>query len=248
MTALIEEWIPYLEKTYNLGGSPNRRYVAGHSSGGWTAMWLQVKKPEFFGGAWALAPDPIDFHHFQTVDLYAPNANMYVDEEGTSHPLARMGPRPVLFTKGFVAMDDVLKDGGQISSFEAVFGPKGDDGRPVKMFNRESGAVIPEVVEHWKQYDIRKYLESNWEDLSPKLEGKIYIIAGGLDTYYLDGAVIAMNEFFSSKDFDAMVRVIEGGDHSSMLRPNVLSEIDSVIADKLNLPNNQRKLPTPTND
>ena len=44
MTALISEFIPYLEKTFNVGGSSSHRYLAGHSSGGWTAMWLQVKK------------------------------------------------------------------------------------------------------------------------------------------------------------------------------------------------------------
>jgi hypothetical protein len=241
MTALLQEWIPYLENTYNLGGEADKRFLAGHSSGGWTAMWLQVNNPEFFGGAWALAPDPLDFHYFQTVDLYSDGANMFVDEDGTNRPIARSGVRPVLFAKDFIAMDDVLKDGGQISSFEAVFSPRGIDGRPVAMFDRETGAIIPEVVEYWKQYDIRKYLEDNWETLSPKLSGKINIIAGGLDTFYLEDAVIQLHAFFKEKDFDAMVRVIENGDHGSVFRTTVIREMDAFIAEKLALPNIQNK-------
>ena len=170
---------------------------------------------------------------------------MYVDSEGTDRPIARMGPKPVLFAKGFVAMDDVIKDGGQMGSFEAVFSPKGEDGRPVKMFNRETGAVIPEIVEHWKQYDIRKYLEDNWDSLSPKLEGKINIIAGGIDTFYLEDAVIALNDFFEEKKFDAMIRVIEGGDHGSVFRGHVIREMDEYIAKKLDLPNIQNKAGKP---
>lgn len=159
-----------------------------------------------------------------------------------------MGPRPVLFAKEFVAMDDVLKDGGQIGSFEAVFGQKGEDGRPARMFNRETGAVNSEVVEHWKKYDIRALLEDNWETLAPKLSGKINIIAGGMDTFYLEDAVISMDEFFKSKDFDAMIRVIENGDHGSVFRSTVIREIDDFIADKINLPNIQNKTNKPIDD
>lgn len=245
MDALIQEWIPYLEETYNLGGGEENRFLAGHSSGGWAAMWLQVQNPNYFGGAWALAPDPIDFHFFQTVDLYEDGANMFVDSHGVDRPIARSGEDPFLYANKFVAMDDVLKDGGQISSFEAVFSPRGEDDRPVQMFNRETGAVNSEVAEFWKRYDIRKYLEDNWETLAPKLSGKLNIVAGGLDTFYLEGAVISMQEFFEEKNFDAMIRVLEGGDHGSVFRATVVREMDEFIAQKLCLPNIQNKASKP---
>ena len=246
MTALMTEFIPYLEETYHLGGISDNRYLAGHSSGGWAALWLQIHNPDFFGGTWSMAPDDLDFHYFLTSDLYAENANIYVDSEGVQRPLARMGSTPVLFVKDFVAMDDVLKDGGQIGSFEAVFSPKGEDGRPMKMFDRETGAVFPEVFEHWKQYDIRSYLEQNWETLSPKLRGKINIIAGGLDTFYLEDAVIALQQFFEEKNFDASVRVIENGDHGSVFRAAVIREMDEFIANRIGLENFQQITVTPT--
>jgi len=245
MKALIEEFIPYLEETYNLGGSGELRFLSGHSSGGWSSLWLQIQNPDFFNGVWSLAPDPVDFHHFQTVDLYAEDANMYVDEEGNERPLARNGVTPVLFTRGFTAMDDVIKDGGQMGSFEWVFSPKGIDGRPIPMWNHKSGEVNSEVVEYWKMYDIRKYLEDNWEALAPKLENKINIIAAEYDTFYLEDAVIALNEFFEEKGFGALIRVIENGNHGSVFRTSVIREIDDYIAAKLQLTNYQNKKTTP---
>ena len=240
MTALISEFIPHLEKEYNLGGSASHRYLAGHSSGGWTAMWLLVKNPDFFGGAWPLAPDPIDFHYFQTLDVYAANANMYTDEDGNMRPLARNGTTPIIFAKNFIAMDDVIKDGGQMGSFEWVFSPRGEDGRPRKMFDRNTGAVIPEVAEHWKQYDIRHVLESNWDELSSKLAGKLHIIASEFDTFYLEEAVIKLQEFFNEKNFNASIQVIEGGDHGTVMRPRTIREMDETIALQLGLVNHQR--------
>ncbi len=37
---------------------------SGHSSGGWSSLWLQIEHPEVFGGVWSLAPDPVDFRDF----------------------------------------------------------------------------------------------------------------------------------------------------------------------------------------
>ena len=62
--ALITELIPHLEKKYRMDARPNGRFLTGHSSGGWAAMWIQVSHPEFFGGTWPTAPDPGDFRNF----------------------------------------------------------------------------------------------------------------------------------------------------------------------------------------
>jgi len=59
--ALTMELIPYLEKKYRMDARPNGRFLTGHSSGGWAAMWIQVSHPDFFGGTWPTAPDPGDF-------------------------------------------------------------------------------------------------------------------------------------------------------------------------------------------
>ena len=165
---------------------------------------------------------------------------MYTDEAGNLRPLARNGTTPIIFSKNFTAMDDVIKDGGQIGSFEWVFSPRGDDGRPRHMFNRETGAVVPEVAAHWRQYDIRHVLESNWEELSPKLAGKLHIIAGEFDTFYLEDAVIELQAFFEEKNFDASIQIIKGGDHGTVMRPKTIREMDETIASQLGLVNHQR--------
>ena len=41
-------------------------------------------------------------------------------------------------------MEDVIGDGGQLHSFEAVFSPLGHDGRPRPLWDRATGAMDPE--------------------------------------------------------------------------------------------------------
>src|SRR4051812_1145412 len=45
--ALTAELIPDLEKKYRMDARPSGRFVTGHSSGGWAALWIQVSHPEF---------------------------------------------------------------------------------------------------------------------------------------------------------------------------------------------------------
>ena len=41
-TALTTEFIPKTESYFRAVDSPSARFVSGHSSGGWSALWLQV--------------------------------------------------------------------------------------------------------------------------------------------------------------------------------------------------------------
>ena len=239
LTALMQEFIPYLESKYNLGGSPAKRHISGHSSGGWASLWMLLNYPDFFRGAWALAPDPVDFRHFQTCDIYAENANVYSDAEGKERPVAREGESPILYYRGFTKMDDVIKDGGVVGSFEWQFSPRGDDGRPVHLFNRSSGKIDRRIAEYWKQYDILHQLKANWNTLSPKLIGKINIVAAEFDTFYFEDAVFAMNDFFTEEDFDAYIEIVEGGSHGDVFRTSVIRKMDEWFARTLQLTNNQ---------
>lgn len=63
--ALINELIPAVESRFLPGSRRITRFLSGHSSGGWTSMWLQISYPDFFDGAWSTAPDPVDFRAFQ---------------------------------------------------------------------------------------------------------------------------------------------------------------------------------------
>ena len=118
----------------------------------------------------------------------------------------------------FAKMDDVLGRGGQLRSFEAVFSPLDEKGLPAKMWHRTSGKVDPKVVQAWKKYDIQLLLRNNWKTLAPKLKGKMRILMGTEDTFYLNGATELLGESLKKLGSDAEVTLIPGS-HGSILTP-----------------------------
>jgi hypothetical protein len=123
-------------------------------------------------------------------------------------------------------MDDVIGWGGQLGSFEAVFSPLGPDGRPRKLWDRSTGRIDPEVARAWESYDIRLVLERNWPTLGPKLKGKIHVVVGGLDTFYLEGAVKLLKESLAKLDAGAVVEIIPDKDHGSVMSAALAKRFD----------------------
>lgn len=226
--ALTTELIPYIEKAYRGLGQPGARFVTGHSSGGWSSLWLQVTYPEVFGGVWSTSPDPVDFRDFQRINLYQSGTNMFTDEKGQPRPLARVGNKPIVFYKPFSDMERPIR-GEQLGSFEAVFSPKGKDGQPLKLWDRDTGAIDPKVADAWKKYDIGLTLRSNWPTLGPKLAGKIHVYMGNMDTFYLDGAVRLLKKDMADLGSDAVVEMVPG-DHGSMMTAALRTRIDHEMA------------------
>jgi hypothetical protein len=226
--ALTTELIPEVERRFRAIGEPAARFVTGHSSGGWSSLWLQVAYPDVFGGCWSTSPDPVDFRDFQQIDLYAPNTNMFTDSDGKPRPLARRGTEPVLFYKSFSDMERPLR-GEQLGSFEAVFSPRGADGSPRKLWNRDTGAVDPVTAQAWRKYDIGLTLRTHWPELEPKLRGKIHVYMGETDTFYLDGAVRLLQKDMKALNADAVIEMVPG-DHGSMMTPALRKRIDSEMA------------------
>ncbi|MGH7785036.1 MAG: alpha/beta hydrolase-fold protein, partial [Candidatus Binatia bacterium] len=68
-TALEKEFIPYLEKQFRMDAKPSGRFLTGHSSGGWSTLWVMITHPDFFGGTWSTSPDPVDFRNFTGPDI-----------------------------------------------------------------------------------------------------------------------------------------------------------------------------------
>ncbi|MCH8343121.1 MAG: alpha/beta hydrolase [Planctomycetes bacterium] len=227
--ALVEEFIPYLEKTFPLTAAPTARFVSGHSSGGWASLWLQITYPDFFGGVWSLAPDPIDFRDFQRINLYEPDMYMYVDAEGNQRPVARRGDQVMLWYEPFAKLEVILGEGGQLRSFEWVFSPRGPDGLPRPLYDRETGAVNHVVAQSWKRYDIHLILQNNWSTLGPILQGKLHIIAGELDTFYLEGPVRALKESLQRLGSDAVIEIVPGATHGSFATPDLRKRIDEQL-------------------
>jgi S-formylglutathione hydrolase FrmB len=215
--ALVEELIPHIERTFRAVGTPAARFVTGHSSGGWSSLWLQVAYPDFFGGCWSTAPDPVDFREFQLVNVYEPGVSIFTDAEGKRRPLARSGDKVIIWYKPFSDMEVVMGRGGQLFSFEAVFSPKGPDGKPRPLWDRATGKVDPEVANSWRRYDIRLLLERNWKTLGPKLAGKLHVYTGTKDHFYLERATLLLKKSLERLGSDAVVELFEGRDHGNLL-------------------------------
>jgi len=216
--ALTEEFIPHLEKRFRLVNKSYARFLTGHSSGGWSTLWLQVTYPDFFGGTWSTAPDPVDLRRFTGIDATPGSTdNAYHERDGSPKQLVRMGGKFVVSVEEFARQEVVTGEhGGQFASFEWVWSPRGEDGRPMKMFNRESGELNQEVLKYWRNYDIRLILEKNWPRLAPKLKGKINVICGDADTFRLDEAVKILCGFFKEKGSDAVCELVPGRDHGNL--------------------------------
>lgn len=196
--ALTAEFIPWIEKRYAMDARPASRFLTGHSSGGWATLWLQVRYPKVFGGTWPTSPDPSDFHDFTNIDIYAPDANAYRDAQGRPVPLVRDKGKLIATFEQFARMESVLGAyGGQLASFEWVFSPKGPDGRPLQLYDRNTGKVDPQVAAYWRDhYDIAHIVARDWGTLKPDLDGKIHLIVGTADTFYLDGPAHRLKAVF----------------------------------------------------
>jgi enterochelin esterase-like enzyme len=216
--ALTEEFLPWLDATYRTDGAGGR-FTTGHSSGGWAALWLQVRYPKLFAGTWPTAPDPADFHDFTNVDIYATSANAYRRPDGAPTQLVRAAAnRPARSFETYGQLEQVLGEaGGQFASFEWVFSPRGADGRPLRLFDRASGAVDPKVAAYWRDnYDIAYRIRRDWRTLKPDLDGKIHLWVGTADTFHLDGPARLLKATLDSLGARSEFHFIDGADHATL--------------------------------
>lgn len=212
--ALTTELIPHLERKYRMDARPSGRFLTGHSSGGWATLWMQVAYPHVFGGTWSTSPDPVDFRDFTNVDL-TKDSNLYSKSDGTMVPLVRMNGKAAESLKDYAQQEAVLGAyGGQFASFEWVFSPRGPDGRPVPMFDRKTGEIDRAIADDWEQhFDISRILRTDSKQLAPALKGKIHIIVGTQDTFYLDGAVRLLEKEIKPLGYNANFTYLEGRTH-----------------------------------
>ena len=70
-----------------------------------------------------------------------------------------------------------------------------------------------DLSRYWNEhFDLRYYLEQNWEDIGKKLEGKLHIYVGDMDSYYLNNAVVFMEKFLESTIDPYYSGVVEYGE------------------------------------
>ena len=218
--ALTTEFAPVLEQHFHAGGAANARFLTGHSSGGWSSLWLQVAYPDFFGGTWSTAPDSVDFRDFTGIDIYR-FANAFTDPDGKPIQLVRRKGEWAQTIEQFVRSELAKKDhGGQFMSFNAVFSPRGEDGRPMPLFDVATGAIDRTVAATWKRYDIGHILRTNWTTLAPQLTGKLRVFIGTQDTFRLEGACYLLRDDLKALGSDAQIVFAEGRNHGDLFAPH----------------------------
>jgi hypothetical protein len=202
--ALLTELVPLLEKQFRLIPESNARFLTGGSTGGWECAALQIQRPDFFGGAWCLYPDPVDFHRNQLVDIYS-DTNAFVPNEGTAPWPERYMSRtpegqPLLSQRYMSQLEAVLgskaRSGQQFDAWDAAYGPIGADGYPKRLWDRLTGTIDKSAAAWWrdKGYDLTENLVRNWSTNGPQLTGKMHVYVGDMDNYYLNLAVYRMEE------------------------------------------------------
>jgi hypothetical protein len=205
--SFIHELIPHIEKKFRVSKGEKYRFVDGCSTGGWVSLALQFYFPDIFNGVWSYSPDPVDFEHYQLVNIYK-DENVFYNEWGNLRPLARdLSGEPTITMKDMVLHENVLgssnsylNSGGQFCAHTALYSPRGENGLPTPMFDPISGEIDTLVANEWKKFDLKLYLENNWQELGTKLKGKIFIWMGDMDHFYLNSATRSLEEFFNETE------------------------------------------------
>jgi hypothetical protein len=219
--AIQYELIPEIERRFRGIGEGWARFVYGGSTGGWIAMAVQMFYPDDYNGAWIACPDPIDFRHYMTVNLYEDRNAYWMPNrfKRTPRPAHRnwLGHIDTTIEENNLwelALGTRGRSGDQWDVWESVYSPVGPDGYPRRIWDRLSGEIDPVTAAYWKEhYDLSYILRRDWPTLGPKLRGKLRIYAGDMDNYYLNNAVYAVEEFLRSAQ-PAADAVIDYGDRA----------------------------------
>lgn len=237
--AITYELIPEIEKRFRGIGEGWARFMYGGSTGGWEAMAAQVFYPDQYNGSYAACPDPIDFHHYMTVDLYN-HKNAYF-AEGPFRKTPRPGHRDYLghinamvrdMNYRELALGTKGRSGDQWDIWEAVYSPVGKDGYPKRVFDKRTGVIDKSVVAHWKEnFDLTHIIQRDWPKIGDKLKGKIHLYVGDMDNFYLNNAVYSAEDMLKKLsnpscncevDYGDRAEHCWNGDHKN---PNYISRL-----------------------
>ena len=164
----------------------------GGSTGGWVALALQVFYPDFFNGAWSFCPDSVDFRVVPARQYLRRQERVCQRATASSVPpratsRARSATRcgtSAGWRTCWAGATPGRSPGGQWGAWNATYGPRGADGRPVPLWDPATGRDRPRG---------RRALEglrppprargATGPTLGPKLQGKLHIWVGEADDY-----------------------------------------------------------------
>jgi hypothetical protein len=206
--AIQSELIPEVERRFRIIRKPYARILTGGSTGGWEALAMQIFHPDFFGGAFAYAPDPVTFVNVEGIDIYKDQNAFEKRHEWRRVPIAntRSTTGEVRLTSEQRNRFELVsgtrgRSGEQLDIWSAVFGPLGADGYFQPLFDKKTGAIDRSVAEYWREnFDLVHHIKENWASLGPKLVSKLHVYCGDMDDYYLNVAVKELELFLKSTE------------------------------------------------
>ena len=237
--AITYELIPEIEKQFRGIGQGWARFTYGGSTGGWEALAVQVFYPNEYNGAYAACPDPIDFNHYTTINIYKDENAYYAKSDFKD--LARPSHRNYLghinstikeTNQRELALGTHSRSGDQYDVWEAVFSPMGEDGYPKRIFDKHSGTIDKSVAAYWKEnYDLAHIIKRDWPKIGEQLKGKIHLYVGDMDNYYLNNAVYTAEDMLKQLKNPSCNCVIDYGDRAEHCwngdhtQPNYISRL-----------------------
>jgi hypothetical protein len=254
--ALVKELIPALEARYHLFPHASARLLRGHSSGGWSTLWLALTYPDTFGAAWSTSPDPVDFHSFQLPDIYE-TPNMYFRwrtgkpqpdgatlTPGPDFPSYRVSGEPKMTIRQENLMEEVLgpenTSGQQWDSWQAVFGPRNDLGSPAALYDPRTGAIDQDVAEQYRKYDISALLRADPKKYLPIFRDSVRVVVGDQDSFYLNEAVALLKQHVDEQQAKSnrapgwgSITILPSYDHGSIFAAPELRSIPQQMLDRL---------------
>jgi hypothetical protein len=237
--AITYELIPEIEKRFRGIGQGWARFMYGGSTGGWEVLAAQVFYPDEYNGCYAACPDPIDFRHYTSFNIYE-DKNAYY-REGPFRKVLRPGHRNYLghlntmvkdMNHRELAIGTNSRSGDQWDIWEAVYSPVGKNGYPERIFDKYTGEINKQVAAYWKEnYDLVHIIQRDWPKIGNKLAGKIHIYVGDMDNYYLNNAVYTAEDMIKKLDNPKCNCEVDYGDRAEHCwngdhtQPNYISRL-----------------------
>jgi hypothetical protein len=100
------------------------------------------------------------------------------------------------------------------------------------LFDRETGVVHREIASYWlERYDISGHLARNARSLVKPLRGKIHIVVGTADTFYLDKAVRLLQETVTPLGYEPRITYLTNRTHFNLFDGGLRTRIAAQMYD-----------------
>jgi pimeloyl-ACP methyl ester carboxylesterase len=247
--------IPALEAKYPLVAKPEARLLRGHSSGGWSTLWLALTYPETFGATWSTSPDPVDFHKMQLADIYrgdgfyaqrmlgstaAANTEGSLTSVFIDYPSYRAEGVPKMTIREENGMEEVLgpdnTSGQQWDSWFAVWGPRSEHGNPAALIDPRTGGINRSIAEQYRKYDVTDLLRTRPDRYAPLLKDRCRVQVGDKDSFYLNEAVALLKEELDKHapaSGPGYIKILAGYDHGSIAMSPAFRDITKEMIEHL---------------